>query len=459
MIEIDVVVIGGGFSGCAVAANLARNASQISSLALFEPDELGRGAAYSTRHREHLLNTRASQMSLYPDDAEHFVRWLGSSGGADDFVSRQLYGEYVGEIARQVFERPRFGYFRARVSSVRRWGSGGFIVESTSGACFGARNVVLATGHLAPSDDFLPLEVLLHRGYVADPWRFDYREVDGEVLVIGAGLTALDVLVALKASGHRGMVHVLSRNGRFPNAHAAVAPYDVIPALDTRGARALLRSLRRHIDEAAERGFDWRAVLDALRPEADAIWRRLPAAEQRRFERHLRAYWERHRHRAPQQVDAVREEYVRAGRLRHYAGRLTQMQDGDAKITLRGYGGSITVRPDWIVNCSGFRQAARMTRDPLLGSMLADGLVSRDEGGRGLRGDSDLRAIDQDGNRVAGLWIVGPPVRGSRFEATAVPELRVMADLAARGNSPAASSRSRVAGCVTVCSLSCSSRQ
>ena len=36
-------------------------------------------------------------------------------------------------------------------------------------------------------------------GYVADPWRFDYRIVGGEVLVIGSGLTALDVLVALKA--------------------------------------------------------------------------------------------------------------------------------------------------------------------------------------------------------------------------------------------------------------------
>src|SRR5579871_4254342 len=131
MIEIDVVVVGGGFSGCAVAANLERSASQISSLALFEPDELGRGAAYGTRHREHLLNTRASQMSLYADEPDHFVHWLGSRGGPDDFVPRRLYGEYVGEIARDVFERRRFGQVRARVTSVRRWASGGFIVEST----------------------------------------------------------------------------------------------------------------------------------------------------------------------------------------------------------------------------------------------------------------------------------------------------------------------------------------
>ena len=101
MIEIDVVVVGGGFSGCAVAANLARHADAISSLALFEPDELGRGAAYGTPHREHLLNTRASQMSLYSDEPGHFVSWLGSRGGPDDFLPRQLYGEYVGDVAEE----------------------------------------------------------------------------------------------------------------------------------------------------------------------------------------------------------------------------------------------------------------------------------------------------------------------------------------------------------------------
>lgn len=431
MIEIDVVVIGGGFSGCAVAANLARHANQISSLALFEPDELGRGAAYGSRHAEHLLNTRASQMSLYSDRPGHFVEWLGARGGPDDFVSRRLYGEYVGEIAGAIFERPRFGYFRGRVTSVRRWASGGFIVESSTGACFGAREVVLATGHLPPGDDFLPIDAISHPGYIADPWRHDYRGVEGDVLIIGAGLTALDVLVGLKAGGHCGTVHVLSRSGRFPHVHADVARYDAIPALDTRDARSLLRSLRLHVEAAARQGFDWRAVVDALRPEADAIWRRLSAAERRRFERHLRTYWERHRHRAPLQVDAVRKEYVRSGRLFHYAGRLADMKGNDAIVGLRS-GGRLTLRPDWIVNCSGFHQAARISRDPLLGSMLADGLVSRDSGGRGLRIEADFNAIDRDRNRVPGLWIVGPPVRGSRFEATAVPELRAMAEHAAR---------------------------
>ena len=111
--------------------------------------------------------------------------------------------------------------------------------------------VVLATGNPLPNGVFLPREIRLHPGYIDDPWRCDYRRVGGHVLAIGSGLTALDVLVALDACGHRGVVHVLSRRGRFPNVHADVAPYDVIPALDTRDARALLRSFRLHVRKAA----------------------------------------------------------------------------------------------------------------------------------------------------------------------------------------------------------------
>ncbi len=429
MIELDVAIIGGGFSGCAVAANLARLVPD-SSLALFEPNELGRGAAYGTRHPEHLLNTRAHLMSLYCDDPYHFVRWLGLRGGPMDFVSRRLYGEYVAEIARHAFERPRFTRVRDRVVTLRHRDPSGFVVESCSGSRFGARAVVLATGNPLPNEEFLPREIRLHPGYVADPWRFDYRTVGGQVLVIGSGLTALDVLVALKECGHRGAVHILSRRGRFPEVHADVAPYDVIPVLDTQSARALLRSFRRHVYDAAQRGFDWRAVVDVLRPEGEAIWRRLPQTEQRRFERHLRAYWDRRRHRAPQQADAVREAYRQSGRLHSYAGRLLGMDRGKATIALNG-DETVELRPDWIVNCSGVGRVSAMRRDPLLAAMLAQGYISPEGTGLGLRATWDLAAIDAAGNPVSGLWIVGPPVRGSRFEATAVPELRGMAELAA----------------------------
>jgi uncharacterized NAD(P)/FAD-binding protein YdhS len=426
VIELDVAVVGGGFSGCAVAANLARSAPPGFSLTLFEPEALGRGAAYGTLHREHLLNTRAHAMSLFTGDADHFVRWLGGRAGRMDFVSRRLYGDYIGEVVARTLERSQFTHVADRVVRLRSAAPSGFTLEASSGARFAAQAVVLATGNAAPNDEFLPVEMRLHPGYVGDPWRFDYRAVGGQVLVIGSGLTALDVLVGLQGNGHRGTVHVLSRHGRYPETHAEIAPYDVVPALDTNGARNLLRSFRRHVAEASDRGFDWRAVVDALRPEAEAIWRRLAPAEQLRFERHLRTRWDRRRHRAPQEVDAVRKAYERSGRLLTYAGRLLQMEDGRVTIELRG-GESVVLRPDWIFNCTGVGRSRALSKNPLLAAMLTDGYVAPDSRGLGLRATADLTAIDRAGNVVPGLWLVGPLVRGSRFEATAVPELRLMA--------------------------------
>jgi uncharacterized NAD(P)/FAD-binding protein YdhS len=430
MIEVDAVIVGGGFSGAAVAAQLARRTGPDFSLALFEAGELGRGAAYGTRHDEHVLNTRAGMMSLFPDDPDHFVRWLGPGADPQAFISRRVYGTYVNEVARHAFERPRFTHVADRVRRIEQRGRREFVVESGIGTRFVARAVVLATGNPLPNGGFLPREIRLHPGYIDDPWRCDYRRVGGHVLAIGSGLTALDVLVALDACGHRGVVHILSRRGRFPNVHADVAPYDVIPALDTRGARALLRSFRLHVKKAAQRGFDWRSVVDALRPEAEAIWRRLSPVEQRRFERHLRTHWERHRHRAPQQVDAVRRRYHDAKRLFVYAGTIDGVQRGTVTIAQRD-GERAEVRPDWIVNCTGVGGATAMRKDPMLAGMFADGLIAAAPGNLGLLATSALEAVGPASVPAEGLWIVGPPARGSRFEATAVPELRLMAELVA----------------------------
>lgn len=414
MIECDVAIVGGGFSGCALTAQLARRADPGLSLRLFEPGEIGRGAAYGTRHGEHVLNTRARSMSLDPEDPDHFVRWLGVRGGPADFVPRRLYGDYVAEAAARALERSRFSLVADRVHAVRRGEDGGFALETSRGAHYEARAVVLATGNTIPNGDFLPREVRRHPGYVADPWRCDYRRIGGHVLLVGSGLTALDALVALEACAHRGAVYVVSRRGRFPEVHADVAPYDVVPALDGGDMLSILRSFRRHVRAAAARGFDWRAVLDAVRPESEAIWRRLPARERRRFDRHLRAHWDRHRHRAPRHVDAVRERYRRSGRLATFTGRLAAMENGRVTIALAG-GDTVELRPDWIVNCTGPGRSA----------------LPFEPGGAGVRSSPNLTAIDGNGEPVPGLWIVGPPVRGSRFEATAVPELRVMTAQAA----------------------------
>ncbi|HEY1978251.1 MAG TPA: FAD/NAD(P)-binding protein [Candidatus Baltobacteraceae bacterium] len=416
MIRCDTAIVGGGFSGCAVAAQLARITGPF-SLVLFEPGPLGRGAAYGTRHREHLLNTRAAAMSIFADDRDHFVRWLGGRAAPSDFVSRQSYGDYVADVARLAFDRDGFDVVAAKVVSMHR-SAGGFVLETEDGKKYESRTAVIATGNALPGDAALPRGVPAHPRYIADPWRFDYRSVAGDVLIVGSGLTALDVLGALESSGHSGAVYVVSRHAQFPQTHAEITEaYGVVPALDASNARTLLRSLRSHLREAAARGYDWRAVVDALRPESESLWRRLSTEERLRFDRHLRRRWERHRHRAPGAVDAVRQRYADKGRLFPYSGRITEYAAGEVTVALRD-GAEVTLRPDWIVNCTGPAPSRTIAPPPL---------------GLDLRVHADLHAVDDQGRALPGLWFVGPPLRAVRFEATAVPELRLMAQAVARG--------------------------
>jgi uncharacterized NAD(P)/FAD-binding protein YdhS len=429
--RVDVAIVGGGFSGCTVAAQLARMAPETTAVTLFEDGPLARGAAYGTRHGEHLLNTRASAMTAFAGEPEHFVRWLDGRAQPHEFVSRRVYGDYLEAMANETFSRPGFERVEARVERVEANPQGGYDLRTLDGQTLRASIVILAVGHAPPATDFLPAAMTASDRFVGDPWRFDYRAVEGNVLLIGSGLTALDAVSALRTGGHRGDIEVVSRHGRFPQTHVdKPVPYDAAPLLDAGDTRRLVRSFRQCLNTAAERGYDWRSVVDAIRPHSEALWRRLPQAEQFRFDRHLRSRWELRRHRAPQSVTDALDAYRDSGHLHVYAGRISEY-DGD-RVTLALAGGrTAEVEPRWIVNCTGpARGAAALDRAPLSGLRRA-GALSPATSGRGVRVDESLHPVASDGTPVPGLFVVGPLAGGSFFESTAVPELRDQARAAA----------------------------
>src|SRR3546814_5960320 len=62
-------------------------------------------------------------------------------------------------------------------------------------------------------------------------------------------------------------------------------------------------------------------VIDALRPVTQSLWQGLPVAEKRRFLRHLRSWWDVHRHRMAPEVAAVVQNAMDRGQLVVRAGR------------------------------------------------------------------------------------------------------------------------------------------
>jgi len=321
---LTLAIVGGGLSGALVAIHLLRQSPSGTRILLVERRvAAGRGVAYSTECPDHLLNVPAGRISLFPAEPEHFLDWLrararpGSAEiAAADFLPRSLFGRYVVETlaAAEANANPGVALIRVHGEAVdlEEIAPGRAKLTLADGRSFDADRVLLALGHL-PGEYPLKRPLLFYRGprYVHVPWAPGLMANigrDDNVLVVGAGLTAVDVIIELDRIGHRGKVYALSRRGFRPFAHQPVAAYPSFFDGETlpRTTSAALHRLRLEVRRAAAQGIDWRAVIDAARPWAPAIWQGFSWSERARFLRHARPFWENHRHRlAPDRARTI----------------------------------------------------------------------------------------------------------------------------------------------------------
>ena len=167
----------------------------------------------------------------------------------------------------------------------------------------------------------------------------------------------------------------------------------------------------------------WRAAVDSLRPHSHAIWQSLDEVQQRRFLRHVRPWWDVHRHRIAPEVAGRIRRLVQLGQLEIVAGRVTDMwtdgQQLDVAIRRRGMKQATDHRFALVVNCTGPLGSISASEDPLIRSLFERGLARPDLLDLGLEVDG--------GSRVAGserAWAIGPLTKGRYWEITAVPDIR-----------------------------------
>ena len=465
----DVAIIGAGFSGTLTAIQLL-TASQDQgtppvSIALIEKElsAFGRGVAYSTPCTRHLLNVPAGKMGAFPDRLDDFLHWLEAHPeatselglteiNAGTFVPRVLYGKYVAFLLDHA-ATPADGRLRriaGEAVDIVPTGSGGdgpLRIELADGRRLRAGRVVLALGTFPPGDPRLR-DARFHRSsrYLYSSWSAETHAqlaAPGDALILGSGLTGLDLLLTLQNRKREGTLHVLSRHGLFPQPHrAGLAPW---PAFLRAGelpttVRAMLRIVREQVAQAEARGSDWRTVIDALRPFTQEFWQGLNQMEQNRFLRHLRARWEPHRHRAAPEVLAVKEALERSGQLVCHRGRIERIAEvvGGSALEIifqphGKHGERETLRVNYLVNCTGPECNYHRLGDPLVASLFSRGLARPDALMLGLDVAVDGALFDVNGTVSRRLFTLGSPQKGRLMETTAVPELRVQArDLAAR---------------------------
>ena len=421
---LPVAVIGGGFSGTMVAAQLARKG--VDTVLIDGSGRAGLGVAYSTRDPAHVLNVRAEVMSAWPEDLEDFVRLVEREGGTRlDFVERRQFGRYLRAILDDGAATGRLRVVERQAVSAEP-GEDGWTVSMENGESIDASGLVLAIGNQPPEP--LPFGRDSAR-VINNPWGGealaavdDLAASHDDVLLVGTGLTMVDAVLSLDAAGHRGRIVGLSRRGLIPRGHADFTPAPVeAEDLPQSNVRSLWRWLRHR---GAEVG--WRAAIDALRPHSQRVWQSLPPTEQKRFARHARPWWDVHRHRIAPEVARRLHELVAEGRLEIVAGRIQSVQEaGDAlAVAYRRRGASrvLEARFAYMINCTGPLGTISLTRDPMLKGMLADGLARPDQLGIALDVDEHSRVA---GSKRA--WAMGPLTKGRYWEIIAVPDIRYQA--------------------------------
>jgi uncharacterized NAD(P)/FAD-binding protein YdhS len=322
-----------------------------------------------------------------------------------------------------------------------------FELSLAAGGAMVARRIVLATGHLPPA---LPATGSTlcwgDAGLVGDPWLPAARaplDPWQDILLLGTGLTAVDVLTQWRDAGHRGRINMLSRRGQLPQPHRVL---EARPPVGLQPVHALgdelrlaqvLRAVHAWIARARDDGGDWRDVMASVRPWTPYLWQRLSPRDRRQFLRHLQPFWDTHRHRLAPAIHAQHLAEMASGDVQVRAGRMTEIRR-DAKGLLevkwraRGSERIETLHVGRVVNCTGPTSNLARARDRLLGGLRDAGVLCSDGLGQGLLVDAHLRPIDASGVSVEGLHYVGPMLKAQRWEAVAVPELRVHARDVAR---------------------------
>lgn len=427
-------VIGGGFTGTTLAVQLARHLGAAADIFLFERSgEFGQGVAYATTNDRHLLNVPAGNMSAVDGDAGHFLRWLkeaGYPGGADTFVKRGLYGSYLKDFLGRCRHVTKVAEEVVRLDL----DGAGVMLRQARGRSVRVDQAVLCVGNFLPAPAVERRMARASRSrYLVDPWNGRGLAAVGSdetVVLVGSGLTMIDVVLDLQSRGHRGRIVALSRHGLLPNAHGptgtprARVEWPDVPA----SSMALFRAVRSAAAEEARLGGDWRSVVDSLRPHTQSLWQGLSTKERHRFLRHLKPYWEVHRHRLAPMVASQIERLRRDGHLSVVAGRVREVAAAPQGVHVRIRERASTVvrgiDAGWIINCSGPALDYESVGDPLMRSMFKAGRARRGPLALGLDVDDRYRLIDAAGVPSPRLFAIGPPLRGVLWETTAVPDIR-----------------------------------
>jgi uncharacterized NAD(P)/FAD-binding protein YdhS len=436
---LRLTIIGGGFTGVAAAIHALASDTGPISIDVIEPSaRLGRGSAYGTMDADHRINVPSDRMSLFSNDATHYTRWLFENAWLPDaesadalgryYTPRRAFATYVEDVLAQT-ERRRspstLCHHKTRALALTRVEEA-FRVDLEDASVLYADRVAICTGHTPGAPCRISDTAIRNPRLIANPWvSGSLAGVDpsSSVLIVGTGLTMVDVVATLARREHRGPILAVSPRGLLPREHGEFVD-DLDPFEHARPSTAveLLQLLRSAVRRRGEN--DWQPIVDAFRRRLTRIWQALPPHERVRAVRRLLPFWEVHRFRIAPQGAAALARLRAQGRLAVQRARVIGLdeQSGSLVARLKLSGGPIAERAfDTVILCSG---APRGLRDnPLLDSLVRHGLAKLDDVQFGVEVDEISRLVDAHGAVQPDLFALGPVTRGTFGEMTGAPDI------------------------------------
>jgi uncharacterized NAD(P)/FAD-binding protein YdhS len=440
-----VVIVGAGFSGTVLAANLLRRPpAGGADIVLVERSKvMGRGVAYAAHEFPYLLNVPAARSSADSRDPLQFLRFAQArlpNVGREDFLPRALYGDYLQDLLLRAEQEapPRARLIRVfgEVMGISSQSDGAALAaEFADRAPIRANALILALGSPAVSMPHWAQQLNGHTAFRQDPRDLPQSlGPEHSVLIVGNGLTMADAASVLSRHPERmPTLHTISRRGLIPKTQTAFQIAAMRGSGETllsaaHSLRKLLRACRDLAREVEKLGGDWREAITFIRGLVPALWRRMPEVERGRFVRHVQVHWDSHRHRLPPQLSERLENLRRSGKLKVRAGRIQEAVAVDCRrvaVSWRPRGSDATAQltVDMVVNATGPNYNIERSTDPLITSLRTAGLVSPDALRLGVRTARFGACVDVHGRVSERLFYLGPMLRADHLDATAAAEL------------------------------------
>lgn len=429
-----IAIIGGGVSGALVVLNILKQSNRETQILWFDAkNAFCKGLAYSTDEDVHLLNVRASNMSVFVDEPLHFVNWLTQQQlpfSSQDFVPRTIYGQYVSSTFNELKDSlatVKITCLAEEVTAINKNGDE-FLVSAKQD--YQAQQVVLAFGNFLPAHprsihtDFQQSSRYFQNAFSS---QVITQVINQEsVLIVGSGLTMIDVVLSLKKHHYTGKITAISPHGYLPQAHnenPLPASPSYINEQHTYTLLQLFSLVNQQLKFAKANQLSTHSVIDSLRPHLQRLWLGLSLEDKQQFLRHLRHKWGVARHRAASQSMQVIKELLHNKQLELIRGRVLDIRSNETGFDIQ-YSNreqeSNHLQASVLINCTGPESNFEKVEIPLIKQLLQANSIRVDALKYGIE-------ASVNGQIAPNLYTIGPPLKGILWESTAVPEIRVQA--------------------------------